>query len=295
MRKLGREERRFCERGESSLTMAIESTKDALSKANVKAEDIDMVVFASDTPEYTVPMNALLISKELGTINANVVFDMNSNCTGMIVSLDMITSFMKSHKNVNKAIIVGSFHASAMVRFNDAVTYTNFGDMSTAIVIEKVSESLDSGCMDTRFKSDSSYSYIAKFPACGNAEALLGKQHKYYRRLEWNPFDSSFFSDLFAEAITSLMKEHNLTDDDIAYYAFSQLSNAQNIETLEKIGAKVDERYLYNGNKYGYTGVNSPFLALSEVWENIEDFKGKYVMIVSIGASYNLCAMLYKI
>lgn len=293
LRKLGRDERHFCELGESSLTMAIESSKDALNKSNIDAKDIDMIVFASDTPEYLTPTNAILVSKALKANNANVVFDLNSNCAGMVVALDLVTTYMKMHKNIKRAILVGSLHSSSIVRYSDSVTYTNFGDASTALVLEKVQS--NSGVVDSRFKADNSYSGLAKYPACGNSEALLKTQDKHYRRLEWNPFDSSFFSDMFIEAISSLMKENNLTDSDIAYYAFSQLSNAQNIETLTRLGASIDERYLYNGDKFGYTGTNSPFLALSDVWDDIDKYKGKYVIIITIGAGVNMCAILYKV
>lgn len=175
-----------------------------------------MIIFASDTPEYTVPTNALLINKALGATNANAIFDINNNCTSMVVALDNATHFMKAHKDVKKAIVVGSFHASAMVRFDDTVTYPNFGDASTALLLEKTEDEETRGYIDSRYKSDSSYADCVKFPACGHAEALLGKQHKYYRRLEWNPFDSSFFlrcicgSNYIFNERTILIIPHNL-------------------------------------------------------------------------------------
>lgn len=83
--------------------MAIEAAKTVLEKSKTPAEDIDMIVFASDTPEYTVPTNALLINKALGTTNANTIFDINNNCTSMVVALDNATHFMKAHKDVKKS------------------------------------------------------------------------------------------------------------------------------------------------------------------------------------------------
>ena len=293
--KLGRKERHFCTKEENSLTMGIEASKDVLERIDdITATDIDMIVFVSDTPEYNMPTNAILIGKEIGASNANIVFDMNCNCVGMIVALDNVCSFMKTHDSIKNALVVGSVHFSSIVRFDDTVTYPNFGDGSSAVILSK-SEEENVGIIASKYKSDTAYSNYVRFPSCGHSNSLLGKQHKYYRRLEWNPFNSSFFADWFSELITQLFEDYGISDKDIAYYAFSQLSDSDNKRTLNMLNAVIDERYLYNGDKFGYTGCNSPIIALSDVWGSIQDYKGKYVIIISVGAGASMSALLYKI
>lgn len=293
--KLGRKERHLSERYESSLTMAIESANNALKNSNTSVDEIDMIVFTSDTPEYTVPTNAMMIHQKIGAKNAHTVFDMNCNCTGMIMALDNVTSFLKTHDYVNKALIVGSFHASSVVRFDDAFTYGTFGDASVSVIVSKEKNQNQNGVLCSKHYTNSNYCELSKYPACGNMEALLGKQHKYYRRLEYMPFDAKLFIENFTKTINDLFNEFNISDNDIAYYAFSQLSNDANITVLKNLDIKPNNKYLFIADKYGYTGNTSPFLALNDIWNNIDSYKGKYIIIISVAVGFSTSAVLYKI
>lgn len=293
--KLGRNERHLADRTESSLTMGVASAKDALLKAGVSPKDIDALVFVSDTPEYTVPSNAMMIHEQIGADNAHTVFDMNCNCTGMITAIDNVASFLKTHDDVKTALVVGSFHASSVVRFDDAFTYGTFGDASVSVVLSKEISDSQKGVVSSKYYTDSKYCELSKFPACGSMESLLGKQHKYYRRLEYIPFDANLFVESFAKSIKELFKEFNISDDDVVYYAFSQLSNGANCDVFEKLGIVPNDKYIFVADKYGYTGCTSPLLALSDVWDNIDEHKGKYIVIISVAVGFSTNAVLYKI
>lgn len=292
--KLGRDERHLSDRDESSLTMAVKSAKDALSNSDISVNDIDMIVFVSDTPEYTVPTNAMMITQRISAKNADVVFDMNCNCTGMLVALDNVSRFMKTNKSVKKALVVGSLYASSVVRWNDSISYPCFGDAGTAIILSSSNEE-GVGVLSSEYLTDSRFYNNIRIPACGNSNALLSKQHKYYRRLEWLPFDTSWFSESWYKMVLNIFKENNITDDDIAYYLFSQFSNSENIKTLDKLGVTDKSKYIFNGDRYGYTGCSSPILALSEVWNKAKDMHGKYLILISVAAGISMSAILYKL
>lgn len=66
-------------------------------------------------------------------------------------------------------------------------------------------------------------------------------------------------------------------------------------DVFKNLGVKPDERYLFVADKYGYTGNTSPFLALNEIWDDIEMHKGKYVIIISVAVGFSTSAVLYKI
>lgn len=292
--KLGRDERHLADRSESSLTMGVLSARDALDKCELSTEDIDMIVFVSDTPEYTVPSNAMMIHQRIGAVNAHAVFDMNCNCTGMIVAIDNISSFMKTHEDINNTLLVGSFHASSVVRFDDAFTYGTFGDTSVSVILSKEKES-NNGVLYSKYFTDSSYCELSKYPACGSMESLLVKQHKYYRRLEYVPFDANLFVESFAKSINEFFEENGISDDDIAFYAFSQLSNGANEDVFSKLDIIPEDKYLFVADKYGYTGCTSPLLALSTVWSSIDKYKGKYIIAISVAVGFSTSAILYRI
>ena len=248
----------------------------------MSALDIDAIIFVSDTPEYTVPSNAVMIHHYIGADNAGIVFDMNCNCTGMIVAIDTVSSILRDNSNINTALVVGSFHASSVVRWDDAFTYGTFGDASVGVVLSKTISSKEKGFIYKDYYTDSNYYNYSRFPACGNTESLLCTQEKQYRRLEYIPFDAKLFIDRFTITIRDIFEKFNISDDDILYYAFSQLSDSANKEVFSNLGVEPNDKYLFVATKYGYTGNTSPLLALSEVWDSL-DFKankGKYIIII---------------
>ena len=96
MNAMQRDERHFCEEGETSITMAIESVQKLLEDTNTDPNEIDGIVFASDTPEYCMPANASKIAAKL-SINKQLKFflDINANCLGMVEGLDTVSCLMK--------------------------------------------------------------------------------------------------------------------------------------------------------------------------------------------------------
>lgn len=295
MKKLGRDKRHIAERGESSLSMGYKAAINLINKYRIKPTSIDMIVFASETPEYTSPTNALILNNMLGAKNAHVVHDMNSNCTSMLVALDNVSCIMKAKPEIKRALIVGCFYASSVVRFNDSIAYPCFGDGASSVLLDRVESEQEEGVLTSRYVTDSNFKDYIKLPACGQSNAMLGKYHKYYQRLEWLPFDSSCFSEHWVNMINSIFAEYNITDDNVAYYAFSQFSNAENVKTLKKLGIESTDKYLFNGTEYGYTGCSSPIIALNDVWDKAKDMKGKYIMFVSVAAGLSFCVVLYKI
>lgn len=75
-------------------------------------------------------------------------------------------------------------------------------------------------------------------------------------------------------------------------FVFSQFSDADNKLTLEKLGVSQD-KYIFVGDKYGYTGVSSPIMALNEVWNSLE--QDGYLIFCSVAAGYSMNAILYKL
>ena len=78
-----------------------------------------MIVFATDTPEYNMPTNALKLNHMLGADNAHRVYDMNCNCTGMLVAMDVMAGYMQQRSSIRKALLVGSMHVSSVVKYRE--------------------------------------------------------------------------------------------------------------------------------------------------------------------------------
>lgn len=294
MKHLVRRKRYFAGKGETSLTMAHQAANDVLKKLNMKAEELDMIVFVSDTPEYTSPTNALKLNGMLGAVNAHTVLDMNCNCIGMLMALDLVTNYAKVKTSIKKILIVGSMHVSSVLDKMDSVVFPNFGDSSVAVILENVCEEKKRGFIDSTVFTDSSFNETIQMPSAGHAKlALEDDVEERDRKLEWNPFDFGFLSDKWHDIIKRLLKRNNLDPNQIDHYIFSQFSDPDNMKTLEKLGVGED-KYFYVGMEYGYTGVTSPILALNRMWGTIMP-KDKYIIFCSVAAGYSMEALLYKV
>lgn len=292
MGHLNRQKRFLADRDESSLSMGYEAAKNVLEKLHISPEELDMIVFATDTPEYTMPTNALKLNHMLGAKNANRVFDMNCNCIGMLVALDNIGAYMQRRSSVKRALIVGSMHASSVVKYKDSVVYPSFGDSAAALILESVEEEEKRGILDAEYLTDSAYHNTIVLPECGHSKELLYEVPKEKRRMAWNPFDFSFLSDNWATIINRLLEANHIGVEDVTRFVFSQFSDADNLLTLEKLGVD-KEKYIFVGDQYGYTGVSSPIMALNEIWDSLES-EG-YLVFCSVAGGYSMNAVLYKL
>lgn len=272
--------------------MGYEAVKNVLEKSNTDVNDIDMIVFVSDTPEYNSPTNALKINHMIKANNAHRVFDMNCNCTGMLVALDNISTYAKHYEDVNKILIVGCIHISSVVDYKDTVAYPNFGDAAAAIILDIVEEETERGILSSTYFTDAQYQEYITLPACGHSRELIEKLPKNERRLSWKPFDTDFVSDYWVKIIDELMKRHKIQIDDIQHFCFSQFSHTLNMKTLEELKADTD-RYVFIGDKYGYTGCSSPILALNEIWDTKSE--DGYILFCSVAAGCSVNTVLYKI
>ncbi len=293
MNHLGRRKRYLASENETSLTMAIEAAKNLISKQKISVCQPDMIVFVSDIPEYLFPTNALKIVNALEAENVSVAFDFNSNCTGMLMAMDVVANYMKGVSRIKQALIIGSFNISSIAKHDDSVVYPNFADAAAAILLEYVEEEAPSGLLDTETFVDAGYQHYVTFPKCGISKIAVENVTKEQKKLEWNPFDMKFISDKWVELIQAVLERNCLSAADIDYFIFSQLSDYDNMLTLEKLGVKEDNKYFFLGTEYGYTGNTCPILVLNRMWDTVAA-KGNLIIFCSVGAGYTAIVQLYR-
>ncbi len=294
MKHLGREKRYLADENETSLSMAFEACRKVLRYSGTDAESIDMIVFTSDTPEYTAPSNALKLNHLLGAKNAHVVYDLNNNCIGMLTALDQVSNYMKMKKTLKNVLVVGSMLISSVVSKNDPVTYPNFADSAAAVLLEMAVEEEERGFIGTaEFFTDAEYHDSIVMPLCGFARMYDEKLDDDSKRWSWTPFDFSFLSDNWSKIIQHTLQKNNLKPAEVDHFVFSQFSKPDTVETLRKL--EVDStNYSYVGDQFGYTGTTSPIFGLRDAIREGKVKEGSKVILCSVGAGYTMCSLLYK-
>lgn len=133
--KTGVKERHFVSEGETSITMAVGAAKEAIHKAGLTMNDIDLLIGSSGVPHQPIPCNAALIHRELGLEKTNIpAFDINSTCLSFITAVDIISHLIHIGKYRN-VLIVSSEVASVGLNWNHLESAGLFGDGAAAAVL----------------------------------------------------------------------------------------------------------------------------------------------------------------
>ena len=296
MNHLGRSKRYLVDKAtENSLTMALDASKMALNNAKISPEELDGIVFVTNTPEYLMPANSRIISNKLGAKNAHFLFDMNNDCIGFISALDIMSSYIKSNPAINKLLIVSSLNISSVASENDPITYPNVADGSSAVILEKVEEAEEKGVLCSNYFTDSSYYNTIIGPVCGYSKINDEDVPLENKKMVWNPFDFSFLSAEWTKLIREMLDTRQLQPHNVDHYLFSQFSKADIIETAKKLEVDFNEdNFTYVGDEYGYTGPTSPILALYHAVKENKVKEDSYAVLCSVAAGYTMGSILYK-
>ncbi|MFJ7933245.1 ketoacyl-ACP synthase III [Sporosarcina sp. NPDC096371] len=287
---MGRKERYIIDGlEENSITMAIEASKRVLKKAGLEGKDMDMIVFSTQVPETTLPTNAVFVHQAIEAKKGIVMYDLNANCAGMTIAVEQVSRYMLSNPHINKALVVGSDYFSLLANPEDSLTYPNFGDAASAIILEKTEE--DTGFIDGLFEVHSEGLNNVLYPEKGLSHALRGDGKADY--ILWKPFDGSVSLPISYELIEKILERNNLEIEDVDSFCFSQFG-LTNIKKFEERFNISPEKLVYIGDRYAYTGTSSPFVALHEAIEAGQINRGDLVMFWTVGVGYEVIVMLYK-
>lgn len=294
METLGRKSRYLIDNEEeNSITMAVEASKNALKDSNITANMLDAIVFVSETPEHTIPANALIINNLLGAKNAHMIYDLNINCIGLLSAIDQVGRHFITNPHMKYALIVGSLNISAIAKDTDLVVYPNIADGSGAIILAREEEDYKRGLIDSIYYTNSDFNWTMRFPQCGLSKVFDGEINMADKKYLWNPHHVDFFSDDWKRMIETIVERNNLNIEDIDHYFFSQFSRPDAELTLNKLNVSLDKS-TFVGHKYGYTGNTSPLFAMDEALKKKRIAAGSKVIFISVAGGYSMCALLYE-
>lgn len=294
MKILGKEGRYTRRNDDDYFQLLEKAAKKALRAASLCENDLDMVIVATDTPEYLSPTNALRITNILQAKNVKIVFDMNANCASGIISIDQASSYMKVNKSINNSLIICAFMGSNIFTPENPVSYCTFSDGVSAVVLRK--KGITSGIVDTNYMTDSSYMNMDVMPAKGFSSILKSNNRKSEdMKLGIDQgLDISFVPEMWKYQLNDLLLKNNLIAEEISQYLFSQFSLYHIKSTMQKMNLS-SEYYTYVGQKYGYTGECSPIFALYDAKKEGKIKKDDWIILCGIGAGYTSVALLYKV
>lgn len=242
---------------ESILSLAVEACKDCLSRANTLPTDIDMIIFTSIIPEYVSPPTSVYIHHELGCREDVTCMDTNANCAGMLIGYNQVDTLFKGDSRLNKVLIVSAEYLRGFKENNNIVSDACFSDSATALLLERSDQS---GLIDYQ-----------PFTLSENRQAVIGPAIGFTKLAHHADFDATRVVignvpsniDTVLDNIHAVLERSNVKVEDIDHFYFSQFT-LRNSLTIAKALNIPQCKLTYIGDKLGYTGASSPFLALEE-------------------------------
>lgn len=279
---------------ENTLTMGIEASKKVLEQEGLKGSDMDIMIFASGVHEYHVPPDVCFLHQAIEGKHNCMVYDLNANCVGMIVAVDQAITHMKSNPSIQYALVVGSERMIQYTKKSDVVNSVNFGDASCAVILERVSDE-NRGFVKSMYHTDSSFADMMKLPNHGMSrlfdESILLEEKKIWMHPE---FSSLAIVPSVVQNISLMLKEQGILLEDIKRFFISQVTLSLSRVLAEQLCVST-EKFEYVGDRYGYTGVSSPFIALKHAIENGSIQRGDWFVLWSVGAGSTSCVLLGKL
>ena len=281
--------RRHFSKGENTSDLAAKAAEVILKKAGVKAEDVELIVVASVSPDYATPSVSCLVQSKIGAVNA-VAFDIGAACSGFVFGLSTADKFIKSGVYKN-ALIIGSEVLSKYLDFEDRGTCVLFGDGAGGAFLERSEEggilSEDMGSDGARGLSLTSGFRNVVNPYCEGERFI----HSYIEMDGREIFD--FATRTVPKSVEALIEKAGISVEDIDIVVPHQ-ANARIVQIVARKLKIPMEKFYLNMEEYGNTSSASIPIALNEMDNKGLIKKGDTVLITGFGAGLTWGSMLIK-
>jgi len=287
--RTGIKERRILKGKKGSSDLGAEAIKGLLDKTNTSAEEIDLIICATVTPDMLFPSTACLIADKIGAGNI-CAFDISAACSGFLYALTTASKFIESG-SYKKVIVVGCDKMSSIVDYTDRTTCVLFGDGAGAVLLEPNSDGL--GIIDYILKSDGSGGEFLKMKAGGSLhpashETVDAREHFVYQ--DGQPVFKKAVKSM-ADVSEEIMKKNNLSSDDIAWLVPHQ-ANKRIIDATSRRMGVGDEKVMLNIERYGNTTAGTIPLCLWD-WED-QLKKGDNLVLAAFGGGFTWGSIYLK-
>lgn len=289
--RTGIKERRMLSEGETMLDLSVPACKQAIENAGLKPEDIDLIIFATFSPDYQVPSTACMLQDKIGCARA-AAFDLQAACTGFVYASAVASQFIATGV-YNHVLVVGGDVTTRILDFTDRNSCVLFGDGVGATVYSPSSG--DEGAFDLILGAIGSGAENIIIPNGGSAhrptvETVLNREH--YLKINGKEV-FKFSTKIIGDMIEEVLKRNNITLDDVALI----IPHQANIRILESAAKRFNcplEKFYLNIERYGNTVAASIPIALHEALQEGRIKRGDIILIVGFGGGLTYGIMPFR-
>ncbi len=284
----GIRQRHIAAEGETTSDLAFEAAKAALANAGMTADDIDLIIVGTATPDHTFPATAAKVQARLG-MTRGVAFDLQAVCSGFVFAMATADNFIKAGQ-AKAALVIGAETFSRILDWNDRGTCVLFGDGAGAVVLKSAEGQgtvEDQGILSTHLHSDGRHYDLLYVDGGPSSTKTTGhvrmKGNEVFRHAVVN----------MAEVVGEALAANNLTSTDIDWVVPHQA----NIRILEGTARKLaipKERMVVTVDRHANTSAASIPLALAEAVHDGRIKRGQLLLLEAMGGGFTWGACLVR-
>jgi 3-oxoacyl-[acyl-carrier-protein] synthase-3 len=290
--RTGIRERHIAEKGVGTSDLAVEAARCCLAKRGIGADEVEVILVATVTPDMLFPATACLVQERLGAKGA-WGFDLSAACSGFPYALQVGAKLVESgaHKRV---LVIGADVMSSIIDYTDRSTCVIFGDGAGAVLLEPCAEG-EIGLVDYVHEIDGSGASSLYMPGGGSlhpstAETVAAKMH-FVHQDGGAVFKVAVRK--MAELSERLLERNGLTIADVDLFIPHQANKRIILSTAERLGMP-EEKIVINIGEYGNTTAATIPLAMHTAMKQGRLKRGATVLLASFGGGYTVGATLLR-
>lgn len=282
-------ERRWMSADQTTSDLIIPAAEEAMKNAGITAKDLDMIIVATDTPDYLSPSTASVVTYRLGATKAGS-FDLNTACAGFVTALEVAQKFIKADDQFNHILVVGAYAMSKWLNMDDYKIASLFADGAGAAVLKATKDT--KGFMTSTFYTDGQYHDYMGIYAGGSYKPITHdviekKEHllAFPKRIppETNGIHWPRLTQLILDKIGK-------KPTDVDHFFITQFNVQSIYETMDKLNLPHDKSH-YIMDKFGYTGSASIGMCLADAVRQHKLKKGDLVVMLGSGGGMSMAAV----
>lgn len=291
IRRTGIKERHVSEENEYTTDISAKAAMKAIENAKINAQEIDLIILATVSPDYYTPSCACVVQNTIGAVNA-AAFDFNAACSSFVTGMVIADQFIKSGMYKTIMIICADV-LTKVTDYQDRATCVLFGDAAGAVILRADEDC--KGLISSELGADGSGAELITSLAVRNDEAEIEKRVAGRKETIWMAGQSvmKFAVKAMSESSDRVLEKAGLTYDDIKLVIPHQ-ANYRIVESaVKRMGIGEDKVYL-NVHKNGNTSSSCIPVALAELEEEGRIQRGDKLLIVGFGGGLTWGAAIFE-
>ncbi|MEW6320046.1 MAG: beta-ketoacyl-ACP synthase III [Acidobacteriota bacterium] len=292
MQRTGIRERHIVDPGVATSDLAAEAAREAIRRAGLTPDDIDVIIVGTVTPDMLFPATACLVQHKIGASRA-WGFDLSAACSAFAYALT-VGSQLVAAGGARHALVIGADVMSSIIDYTDRATCVLFGDGAGAVVLGEAADPAF-GVLDFEHEIDGSGGTALCMPAGGSK--LPSSRETVEQRLHYVKQDGQtvfkFAVRRTGDVCLRLLERNGLTGQDIDLFVSHQANRRIIMAAADRLGLP-EEKVIINIERFGNTTAGTIPLALNDAVNEGRLKKGHLALLASVGAGFTVGAVLVR-